>query len=137
MEKMIGLLSGINWKLTLIKLGLVLAFAAGISYISYEKGQANCRIETAEKNLEAEKVRTVIMMETIEKRVPVIQYIEKDNAKLQAEVNSTKEKLRDAIKAAGTKPECSLSADEWMRFNEAARAINRASTLPEFSEGGG
>lgn len=136
MVKMIPLLSGIKWKVWLVKIGLVLAILAGVSYISYEKGQANCRVEVAEKNLVDEKIRTVIMMETIEKRVPVIQYIERDNAKLQAEVNSTKEKLRDAIKAAGTKPECSLSADEWVRFNEAARAINRASSLPQFSEGG-
>ncbi|MEG3035837.1 MAG: hypothetical protein RR877_10175, partial [Aurantimicrobium sp.] len=106
------------------------------SYISYEKGQANCQVQEAEKKLSDEKLRTVIMMETIEKRVPVIQYIEKDNAKLAAEVQSTKEKLRDAIKAAGTKPECSLSADEWVRFNEAARAINRAATLPKLSDGG-
>lgn len=136
MVKMISLLSGIKWKVWLAKGALVLAIAAGISYISYEKGQASVRVAVAEKNLEDEKIKTVIMMETIEKRVPVIQYIERDNAKLQAEVNSTKEKLRDAIKAAGTKPECSLSADEWVRFNEAARAINRAATLPVLSEGG-
>lgn len=136
MEKMIGLLSGIKWKVVAIKVGLALALLAGVSYISYEKGQAHCQVETAEKNLADEKLRTVIMMETIEKRVPVIQYIEKDNAKLAAEVQSTKEKLSDAIKAAGTKPECSLSADEWVRFNEAARAINRAATLPQLSEGG-
>lgn len=136
MVKMISLLSGIKWKVWLAKGALVLAIAAGISYISYEKGQASVRVAVAEKNLADEKIKTVIMMETIEKRVPVIQYIERDNAKLQAEVNSTKEKLRDAIKAAGTKPECSLSADEWMRFNEAARAINRAATLPKLSEGG-
>ncbi|WQZ00964.1 hypothetical protein [Stenotrophomonas phage StenR_269] len=125
------LLLGINWKLWLIKVGIVLAFAAGISYISYEKGQASVRIAVAEEATKAAEIKTVIMMETIEKRVPVIQYIERDNAKLQAEVTTVKRNLDEAIKAAGDKPECSLSDAERMQFNEAARAIQRAATLPE------
>ena len=125
------LLLGINWKLWLIKVGIVLAFAAGISYISYEKGQASVRIAVAEQATKDAEIKTVIMMETIEKRVPVIQYIERDNAKLQAEVTTVKRNLDEAIKAAGTKPECSLSDAERMQFNEAARAIHRAATLPK------
>lgn len=129
------LLSVINWKLWLIKIGIVLAFAAGISYISYEKGQASVRIAVAEKATKAADIKTVIMMETIEKRVPVIQYIERDNAKLQAEVTTVKRNLDEAIKAAGNKPECSLSDAERMQFNEAARAIQRAATLPKLGGG--
>lgn len=125
------LLLGINWKLWLIKIGIVLAFATGISYISYEKGQASVRIAVAEEATKAAEIKTVIMMETIEKRVPVIQYIERDNAKLQAEVTTVKRNLDEAIKAAGNKPECSLSDAERMQFNEAARAIQRAASLPK------
>lgn len=124
----------INWKLFLIKVGIVLAFAAGISYISYEKGQASVRIAVAEEGKKAAEIKTVIMMETVEKRVPVIQYIERDNAKLEAEVTTTKRKLNDAIKAAGTKPECSLSDAERLQFNEAAGAIRRAATLPKLGD---
>ncbi|MEG0162137.1 MAG: hypothetical protein RR714_07535, partial [Aurantimicrobium sp.] len=60
MEKMIGLLTGIKWKVVAIKVGLALALLAGVSYISYEKGQANCQVQEAEKKLSDEKLRTVI-----------------------------------------------------------------------------
>ena len=127
---------GINWKLILIKIGLALALIAGVSYISYEKGQASVRVDVAEKAAKDIEVRTVIMMETIEKRIPVIQYIERENAKLEAEVKDTKRRLDEAIKASSDVLECRLTNDEWLRFNEAARAIKRSATLPEFSAGG-
>lgn len=123
----------IKWKAFLIKVGAILLLLGGVSYISYEKGQASVRIAVAEKAEKEAKIQTVLLMETVEKRVPVIQYIERDNAKLQAEVTDTKRKLTDAIKAAGTKPECSLSDAERLQFNEAARAIQRAATLPKLS----
>lgn len=127
---------GINWKLVLIKVGLALALIAGVSYISYEKGQASVRIAVAEKAAKDIEIKTVIMMETIEKRIPVIQYIERENAKLEADVKDTKRRLDEAIKASSDVPECRLTNDEWLRFNEAARAIKRSATLPEFSAGG-
>lgn len=130
-KRFLGML---NWKVWLIKIGIVLAILVGTSYISYEKGRANCRVAVAEQATKEAESRTVLMMETVEKRVPVIQYIEKDNAKLEAEVVSTKRKLDEAIKAAGVKPECSLSDAERLQFNEAAKAINRAATLPKLSD---
>jgi len=123
-------LPGVNVKLWLIRIGLALAVVSGTAYIAYEKGQASERVKVAEEARKAAEIRTVIMMETVEKRVPVIQYIERENVKYVTRVDSTKRNVDDAIQAAGNRDECRLSDAERVQFNELARAVNESFTLP-------
>lgn len=121
---------GINVKLWLIKIGIALFLLGTTAYIAYEKGEAKATVACAEKGRKEAEIRTVVLMETVEKRVPVIQYIERENVKYVTRIEEAKRKADETINATGSRPECSVTDAERVQFNELIRAANESFSLP-------
>lgn len=124
------LFPGIKLKALLISAGVVLLLIVGTGVASYQVGKANARVEIVEKEVEKVVERENKTIEYVEKRVPVIQYIDRENTKYVYVLGDTKEKLNEAIEAAGPKPECRLTDAELGLFNQAVGEANAGLTLP-------
>lgn len=132
MLKMLGL---INVKLWGIVAGVALLLCVITGVVSYQIGQSNAEVECAKVETERVRAQAIYVHEAVIQRVPVVEYVEKENTKLVKELAVTKEKLNEAIGKREDSPACGLLDDERLRFNEAARGTTRAADL--YSGGSG
>lgn len=126
MLKMLGL---INVKLWGIVAGVALLLCVITGVVSYQIGQSNAEVECAMVETERVRAQAIYVHEAVIQRVPVVEYVEKENTKLVRELAVTKEKLNEAISKREDAPACSLLDDERVLYNEAARSTKRAADM--------
>lgn len=107
----------VNWQFQIYKLLLVLVIAAGAAYFVWDNGK-----DYGYRKCNAETVDNVI--EGVNKRLPVIQQAERGAAQMEQELSRIKGDLDEQVDRV-VDPDCSISDEQLLLYNEAASKTRR------------
>lgn len=113
-----GTFTGLNWWMLAAKALIIVALFAGGYMMGKNKAQVAC--EVAKTELAEAKAKAVTRF--VEVQVPIVTEREVKSTEIKYVTRSTGEKLNEAINKKRTNSGCDLSDDEFVRWNELAKA---------------
>lgn len=107
----------VNWQFQIYKVLLVVVIAAGAAYFVWDNGK-----DYGYRKCNAATVDAVI--DGVNERLPVIQQAERGAAQMEQELSRIKGGLDEQVDRV-VAPDCSISDEQWLLYNEAAGKTRR------------